>query len=555
MEPWISLYAGGEFCGAGDLMLVYLPLRRGLRGSLHRAGLGLLALLVACEPPGVSSKRPHDSGSPPGDDSDDPRDSGDTHDTEIPSSAPIFVLAGGGTEGELTDEGAWSARLYRHLLDHGDVTGDGLLRVAVLSAQKETDWLPAYFEGLGADQAFNLEIGSAEAAGSTSLGSTFEQLDAVFLKGGDQGVYYDLWNGQVIEDCLRALYERGGGIGGTSAGAMSLSEQSFAGGQDLISADVLEDSTTRYLDDESDGGSGVHDDFLGFVPGTLVDTHFTSRARLGRLAGLLALAIESSGDSSLLGLGIEEQTGLVIEEGLAQVIGAGSVTFLAPREGSAFRRVEGEPLVWTSLPMDVLTEGWSYDLGERRVLEERPPSGAEAVAWSGAVMENEGDWSVDGDLRAHEERFARVVERGPYATREGRDPPLLGDAIGIMRAHDDDFRGLQQESLLRALFDSIGTTGLLVADGVSLDRADPDAPERVSFRDNISSDEPLLSTIVIDTTGLRWRSLGPEPAPVDLGDASLSAAGLVGLRLHILGMTRVTGLAWDVQTRTLIEAE
>ena len=58
-----------------------------------------------------------------------PADTADTADTG--AAVGVQVLCGGGSEGELDDLSAWSAVAYRAMLEGGDVTGDGLVRVSV----------------------------------------------------------------------------------------------------------------------------------------------------------------------------------------------------------------------------------------------------------------------------------------------------------------------------------------------------------------------------------------------------------------------------------------
>ena len=59
----------------------------------------------------------------------DPADTSDTGDTGVRPQAGVVLRAGGGSEGEQEDMSAWSARLYPHLWDSGDVTGDGLVKL------------------------------------------------------------------------------------------------------------------------------------------------------------------------------------------------------------------------------------------------------------------------------------------------------------------------------------------------------------------------------------------------------------------------------------------
>jgi cyanophycinase len=519
-----------------------------------------IVLAGACRPvsePGDSGGWESPPDSPAGEsglDTGDPTDTADTGDPEPAGGIGVVVLAGGGSEGDEGDGGAWSARLYGELLAGGDVTGDGRVRVAVLSTAEESDWLPRYFEWLGADEAFNLRVASAAEADSCHVAGRIPGVDAVFIKGGDQGEYYDLWNNTQLETALRSLaLERGGGIGGTSAGAMSLAGHALAGGQDLVSLDVLEDACTPWLDDASDGGSGVHDDFLGIVDGALIDTHFTQRGRLGRLAGAMARALDEGAPPELLGIGLEQQTGLVLRDGEARVVGVGAVSFLQASEGSTLVRDCGHPLVFTELRLDRLTEGWVYDLATRSPLE--PPADAWPVAWDGSAGSNAGDWAVYGDLPGNEERFAWVVERDPepFALREGDDPPLLLEALGVLDAHGSEERAAAHEALFRAIVERPGTSGFLVAYGGMLDRS-VERPAWVRFSDNdYVSSEPQAATIVVDSHGMDWASLAPQPSLYDKGDGSLHAGGASGLVVHVLADSVRTGLVYDVEARALAE--
>lgn len=507
-------------------------------------------LLVGCaadKVPGAPDDSAGESGGETGEES-----GGDS--SEPISPGPV-VLAGGGSEGFQGDEAAWSARLYPHLWDAGDVTGDGLVTVAVLADGEESDWLPDYLVSLGADAAFNVGVDSREAAEDPALVDTFAEVDAVFLKGGDQGVYYDLWNDTVLEAQIRDVHQtRGGGVGGTSAGAMSMAEHALAGGSDLVTADVLEDALSSYLDD-TDGGSGIHGDFLGFLPGFVVDTHFTQRARLGRLAGVMARAMEDEGLDTLMGVGCEEQTGVWIADGVATVVGVGAVSLLRADGSSLPQRAEGTPLTWAELPFDRLTDGWRFDVTTGEVDTGAPPEGAEAVAWDGLGESSAEAWSVDGDLPRHEERFAWVEARdpNPWSESEGSDAPLLADAIGMMDAFDSDRRGPAEEALFRGLYEHIGASGFLVGYGGSAER-DEDQPDVVRLVANAALEDPPMASMIIDTSGVSWRSLSPEPSVSDLGDGSLHAAGLVGARLHIL-YTPASGLAWDTVARQVVSVE
>lgn len=506
-----------------------------------------LLLLLGCRPPAEPTGRPplgEDTSVDPGEDTGPP-----------PAPGPgVVVLAGGGSEGDIGEGEAWSATLYASLLAGGDVTGDGAVTVAILSASEEKSWLARYFESLGADRAFGLLLDSPEDADDAALDALFDEVDAVFIAGGDQGLYYDLWNDRRIEALIREVHEqRGGGVGGTSAGAMSMAAFAVTGGSDFVSEDVLRDACTDWMLDASDGGSPIHTDFFGFVGGALIDTHFVERARLGRLAGSMAWAIADGAPSSLLGIGLESQTGLVIRDGKAAVIGRGGVSFLRARETSMLDRRCGQPLLWTDLALDVLTEGWTYDLSAGAVEEGEPPVGAEPLTSTVEGLVEEGDWWVDGDQPDHEARFARVIDRGPhpYSTSAGTDPPLLLEAVAVLDAHDSDRRAPAQEALFRALADYPSSSGFVVDYGSGLSRPDEASP-LVCFEASPIITDGEAATLVIDASAARWRSLASQPSAYDSGDGSLHAAGLVGLTLHILADSEGRGLCYDTRSRLVV---
>lgn len=452
---------------------------------------------------------------------------------------PLVMLAGGGTEGEIGDRASWSARLYRHLLDRGDVTGDGRVVVAVLSAEDESDFIPRYFRWLGADEAVNVKVDSRDRAAAADTLAALDRADAVFIKGGDQGRYYRLWNDTPLEGALRRLVERHGAIGGTSAGAMSLAEVALAGGKSPTSAEVLADACTPELDDV-EGGSALHADFLGFVSACTIDTHFTERARLGRLLGVLARAAEENRRRDLLGIGVSEQTGVVIEGGVARVIGRESVWFVHAQAGAKLWRKAGRPLVFAPLDADVLVEGWSYRLAERSA--GRPPEGA-LPAGSCDVPPGAGALALSGADPAAEESFNLVLRRGaPFQVRSGHAVPRLRNAIGVADAEDEQ-RGFAQEGIVCGLYEYPGAVAFLLPAGSRVSRT-AEQPARLVFGGGRG---PEAAAIVIDSHRSGWRGLAPEASSMDPGDGSLRAAALTRLTVGAYAATADSGVAFDMR--------
>ena len=125
---------------------------------------------------------------------------------------------------------------------------------------------------------------------------------AVFFEGGRQSRLVDAYAGTRTEQALRDLLARDGLIAGTSAGAsIQASRLVRAGGH----------GTIMTVPPYTNG--------FGYVANLAVDQHVDTRHRDTDLAALVA---QSPG---LLGLGLDERTGVAIRRNVARVIGAGRV--------------------------------------------------------------------------------------------------------------------------------------------------------------------------------------------------------------------------------------
>ncbi len=139
------------------------------------------------------------------------------------------------------------------------------------------------------------------------------QADGVFMTGGDQRKLLSIIGGTRTAAAMHRIYrERGACIAGTSAGASAMSEHMLAEG---------------WVDPHPAKGAVDLAAGLGFVPRAIVDQHFSERQRLGRLLTVVAQ------NPYLLGVGIDEDTALIIERGLGvEVVGEGAVTLVDGRE-------------------------------------------------------------------------------------------------------------------------------------------------------------------------------------------------------------------------------
>jgi cyanophycinase len=504
----------------------------------------------------------------------------------------VVVVAGGGREGDQGDTSSWSYKLYRKLIDNGDRNSDGVIKVAIITtllevndsswyvyaesatsasppglglthaqaiAQAQADdlWLVNYFQWIGTSagvfvQASNVEVTSLSQANSAAIVGYVANADVIFIKGGDQGEYYDKWNNTLLETHIRTVVQsRSGAIGGTSAGAMSQAQYCFSGGADMISADVLADAKSVLLNDVSQPGtSGIHTDFLSFVPGAVIEAHYTQRARMGRLLGILARAVADSGNHNILGIGVDQKTGIVVKNGVAEVMGNGAVDFFKESADTILRRDTGRPLFYTQLILDRLTEGWKFDLTNRVPIVSPLPSGVTAVNYTGDGAANSGSLSISGSTEADANRFDRLARYAPndYSLPAGTASPFIKNALGFTDSGNTANRGAKQETLFRALFDLPQNLGFLIFNGATVSRTSA-APDTLAFGGT-------LATIVIDGKTGTYKSLAPTVSSYAISGGSLRAAGLTNLRVHVLAESSASsrGISFDSRLHTLIGA-
>ncbi len=170
----------------------------------------------------------------------------------------------------------------------------------------------------------------------------------IFFSGGAQELIVDtLLPGGQPSAMLRAIWEvfdRGGVVAGTSAGAAIMSRMMFRDAQDNL--DILRG---RWREGRE------YDRGLGFVgPELFIDQHFLKRGRIGRLLP----AMQRLGYQ--IGLGVEENSAAVIKDRQIEVIGARGALLVDLREARSDARLPAFNLRGARL--SYLDSGDRYDL-------------------------------------------------------------------------------------------------------------------------------------------------------------------------------------------------
>lgn len=139
---------------------------------------------------------------------------------------------------------------------------------------------------------------SREDADLEATYGPLKEATGVWFDGGSQSRLADAYLGTAVERELQAVLQRGGVIGGTSAGAAIMCRVMIAQGNPVAEIKTGFD----------------------FLPGCVIDQHFTERKRKPRLLGVLAK------HPLLFGMGIDEGTAVIVQGREMDVVGSGQAT-------------------------------------------------------------------------------------------------------------------------------------------------------------------------------------------------------------------------------------
>ncbi|WP_262270439.1 cyanophycinase [Microvirga yunnanensis] len=257
---------------------------------------------------------------------------------------PLIVIGGGeDKEGERV--------ILREVARH--LNGGKLVLATVASHQPE-GYFEAYqtaFADLGISDLVELYVKDrAETLDPDKL-RVLEGAAGVFFSGGDQLRISSQIGDTPIEQRVREIHQAGGLIAGTSAGASMMSETMLVKGT----------SGESYKIGDLHMAPG-----LGLVRNVIIDQHFAERGRFGRLFGAVAH------NPRELGIGIDEDTALVLQDGRFDVIGSGCVYVVDGAGVTQSNIAEARPeraLSMYDIRLHVLSSGDTFDLARRRPAE------------------------------------------------------------------------------------------------------------------------------------------------------------------------------------------
>lgn len=225
----------------------------------------------------------------------------------------------------------------------------------------------------GVDSVETLVITAAKDSNTAAVESTVLNAEVVFFAGGDQCDYVKYFKGTKVETAVEAVYARGGGVGGTSAGLAILGEFVYDGCLgSATSAEALANPYHRHVT--------FTYGFFNFanLEDTITDSHFVTRDRMGRTLAFLARQIQDGQAQTAWSLAINEETSVVVDKmGKATVMGGGPAYLIyadhAVGTNAGEVCADRTPLTYRGYKL------WRYQPGDTFDLSHRPSNGFYSV--------------------------------------------------------------------------------------------------------------------------------------------------------------------------------
>jgi len=206
------------------------------------------------------------------------------------------------------------------------------------------------FDKLGCHNVSVMHIKKREDVDTPEYIERLKKCDGVMFSGGNQMRLSMIFGGSEFLKITQERYHNEPFvIAGTSAGAMAMSNTMIYQGS----------SSKALLKGEVKMTTG-----LGYMHNVIIDSHFVTRGRFGRLAEAVAA------NPSCIGIGLGEDTGVLVTDGnIMEAIGSGLIIIF---DGHQIKHSniadveEGAPLSIENLIIHVMAKGNHYDVAKRK---------------------------------------------------------------------------------------------------------------------------------------------------------------------------------------------
>ncbi|MEM9941389.1 MAG: cyanophycinase [Planctomycetota bacterium] len=168
---------------------------------------------------------------------------------------------------------------------------------------------------------------------SEAMATILNNANGVWIDGGRTYRFMDSYQGTRVEKLIAGVLQRGGVVGGSSAGCQVPSDF-LVRGNPRTNRDIVNEGYTRGM---------------GLLKGVIIDAHFIQRERQEPFLELIKQYPQ------MLGIGIDERTAIIVQNSTAKVVGSHAVSFYDLKSQTT-----------DNFKPEILKAGDRYDLKERK---------------------------------------------------------------------------------------------------------------------------------------------------------------------------------------------
>ena len=278
---------------------------------------------------------------------------GNAADVVVPLAGPAHDFGGGGTDVDAALQ--WIIDQVR-----GCTSCATKIDVVILRSSGSNGYNDYIYAMNGVDSVETLVITRASDSNTAAVEATVKNAEVVFFAGGDQCDYVRFFKGTLVETAVESVYAKGGGVGGTSAGLAIQGDFTYdACTGSVLSSEALGNPYHRYV-------TFTYDFFhWANLQGTITDSHFVTRDRMGRTLAFLARQIQDGKAATALSVAVNEATSVEVDKnGLATVIGDGPAYFILADHAPEVCQ-PGVPLTYSNYKIWKVLSGGTFDLKNR----------------------------------------------------------------------------------------------------------------------------------------------------------------------------------------------
>ena len=260
----------------------------------------------------------------------------------------LFIIGSGRPEG-----------IVRKFVEQAENVNSGKIVIFPMSSSEPEEsgkWHVEQLKKFGA-QDVEYHVLTREESLKEESTRILDNVGGIYFSGGDQTRLTAALVDTPIHRRLLEIYEAGGVIGGSSAGAAVMSEIMITG------EEKREVGERSYGFEVIKGDNIVNTPGFGFIKTAIIDQHFVRRVRHNRLISLVAE------NPHLLGIGIDESTAIIVTPNDTFEVDGAENVIIYDMTGAEVDIDAEQAVRMHNGTMHILKAGDWFDLKTRRVLK------------------------------------------------------------------------------------------------------------------------------------------------------------------------------------------